>query len=376
MPSTRPSVEDQNNNSMMKRFITLSITALLLLTACRGNRTQEFPVSGDPTYLNPVIRNDCPDPTVLDNRKRDGYFYAYSTRSRVGETVYEIPVWRSKDLVHWEMAGAAFSAETRPSWEPKGVLWAPDINYIGDKYVLYYALGVWGDHDLSASGVVVSDSPTGPFRDLGMLVSRANTGVGNSIDPNYFEDTDGRKYLYWGSLSHPTDAEAGRRSGIFVIEVTEDGLALKPGSKPVKVAGDRMEGTYVHKRDKYYYLFASEGSCCNGKNSTYHIIVGRSTSPLGPFVSQSGMSMITGKEGVYDTVILTRDAKDIFCGPGHNGEIVRDRKGHDWMPYHTYWKGNDYKGRLMNLDRVFWTQDGWPYFDKGVPSSQYPAPRF
>lgn len=327
-------------------------------------------------YENPVVDHNCPDPTILDNRARDGYFYAYSTRNKVGETTYEIPVYRSADLVNWEQVGAAFSEESRPSWEPKGALWAPDMNYIDGKYVMYYALGVWGDHDRSASGVAVADSPAGPFKDLGMIVSMENTGVGNSIDPNYFEDSDGRKYLYWGSLRHRTDAEVGRKSGIYVVELSADGLSVKPGSEPVKVAGDLMEGTYVHKRGNYYYLFASEGSCCEGSKSTYHIIVGRSESPLGPFVSKTGKSMIAGDEGIYDEVILTKDADEMFCGPGHNGEIVTDDKGNDWMPYHTYWKNNEYKGRCMNIDRVCWTKDGWPYFEGGVPSVKAAAPVF
>ena len=237
-------------------------------------------------------------------------------------------------------------------------------------------MGVWGDHDRSASGVAVSDSPTGPFEDKGMLVSMSNTGVGNSIDPNYFEDTDGRKYLYWGSLRKADDVEKGRKSGIFVVELSDDGLSIKSGSEPVKVAGDRMEGVYVHKRGKYYYLFASEGTCCEGDKSTYHIVVGRSKSPMGPFVSHTGMSMIVGDDGLYDGVILTRDSGDVFCGPGHNAEIVTDDKGHDWMTYHAYWKDNGYKGRCMNMDRVFWTRNGWPYFKEGVPSKTAEAPLF
>ena len=113
----------------MKRiFLGLALLCTLALS-CR-----------EKPYENPVIANDCPDPSVLDNRSRDGYFYAYSTRSRIGDTLYEIPVWRSRDFVHWEIAGAAFTAETRPDWEPKGVLWAPDINYIDGKYVLYINL--------------------------------------------------------------------------------------------------------------------------------------------------------------------------------------------------------------------------------------------
>lgn len=346
--------------------VILTLASSFLLVGCKSASPEEFD--------NPVIAHDCPDPTVLDNRSRDGYFYACSTRSRIGDTLYEIPIYRSTDLVNWEPVAAAFSEESKPSWEPKGVLWAPDLSYVGGKYVLFYAMGVWGDHDRSASGVAVSDSPTGPFKDLGMIVGMENTGVGNSIDPNFFEDTDGRKYLYWGSLSHPTDGEMGRKSGIFVVELSDDGLSIKPGSEPVKVAGDRMEGAYVHKRGQYYYLFASEGSCCEAEKSTYHVIVGRSQSPLGPFVSKSGKSMIAGNEGVFDEVILTRDYPGNYCGPGHNAEIITDDGGNDWMPYHAYWKGNGYKGRCMNLDRVYWSKDGWPYFKEGIPSVKSEMP--
>ena len=161
-----------------------------------------------------------------------------------------------------------------------------------------------------------------------------------------------------------------------MVELSDDGLSIKSGSEPVKVAGDRMEGVYVHKRGKYYYLFASEGTCCEGDKSTYHIVVGRSKSPMGPFVSHTGMSMIVGDDGLYDGVILTRDSSDVFCGPGHNAEIVTDDKGHDWMTYHAYWKENGYKGRCMNMDRVFWTRNGWPFFKDGVPSKTAEAPLF
>lgn len=351
----------------MKRIIPLALLFLSVM-GCKPQQTQ--------TYDNPVIAQNCPDPTILDNRSRDGYFYVYSTRSTFEGKTYQIPIYRSTDLVHWELVSAAFTEESKPQWEPRAALWAPDINYVGGQYVLYYAMGVWGDHDASASGVAVSDSPTGPFKDYGMIVSMENTGVGNSIDPNFFEDADGRKYLYWGSLRHGTDKEKGRKSGIYVVELTDDGLSIKPGSEPVKVAGDLMEGTYVHKRGKYYYLFASEGSCCVGAESTYHVIVGRSESPMGPFVSQSGMSMIAGDEGIYDGIILTKDPGFVFCGPGHNAEIVTDDHGDDWMPYHSFRKDDNYKTRCMNLDKVCWTKDGWPYFKDGVPSLTSESPRF
>ena len=88
-----------------------SVLLGLLLFSCSGSRPE--PVSRE--YSNPVIPSNCPDPSILDNRSRDGYFYAYSTQSGSGDAVKYIPVYRSKDLVDWEPCGAAFTAEGHPA---------------------------------------------------------------------------------------------------------------------------------------------------------------------------------------------------------------------------------------------------------------------
>jgi arabinan endo-1,5-alpha-L-arabinosidase len=168
------------------------------------------------------------------------------------------------DLVHWDFAGTAFTQETRPTFEPKGGLWTPDINYIHDRYVLYYSMSVWGGEQTCGIGVAVADNPEGPFTDRGMMFRSNTIGVQNSIDQNYVED-NGRKYLFWGSFR-----------GIYGIELTDDGLSVKPRAEKQQVSGTAYEGTYIHKRGKYYYLFASTGSCCEGLKSTYTTVVGRS----------------------------------------------------------------------------------------------------
>ena len=65
------------------------------------------------TYMNPVYPSSMPDPTVI--KAPDGFFYLYAT-----EDVKNTPILRSADLVTWNLIGTAFTAETRPSFEPKG----------------------------------------------------------------------------------------------------------------------------------------------------------------------------------------------------------------------------------------------------------------
>jgi len=347
----------------MKRIfnIILGVTILLAGVYCSPKNTTD--TRGD--YKNPILRVNCPDPSVIDNRKQDGYFYLYSTQrsDNNGNTLY-IPIYRSKNLINWELVGSAFTEEGHPQWVENARLWAPDINYINGKYVLYYAMGVWGDLERSCSGVAVADSPTGPFTDKGMIVDFKTTGVRNGIDPNYFEAKK-HKYLYWGSL--------GNGSGIHGVELSSDGLSVAKGSEITKLTCGKDEGAYMHKRGKYYYLFASRGSCCEGARSTYNVIVGRSKDPMGPFVSKTGKSML---DEDYDLTILSGTEDKLFVGTGHNAEIITDDAGDDWMIYHTYWKENNYKGRVLAIDKVLWDNEGWPYFETGHPTTSHIAPYF
>lgn len=357
-------------------FVVFAMIAFASVTCNKSSTENDSSFNEDPPfsedifvssrYSNPVIRHNCPDPYVIDDRDRTGYFYAYSTQNGTSGTfncVY-LPIYRSKDFVTWEYIADGFGPE-RPQWREDSRMWAPDINYINGKYVLYYSLGLWDEPRLSASGVATSDSPTGPFKDMGMIVGYENTGVWNSIDPNLV-DTGDAKYLFWGSYGHD--------SGIWAIELNDNGLAIKPGAKKTYIGANNMEGTYVHKRpDGYYYIFTSKGSCCEGKKSTYHVVVARSKDILGPYVDPTGKSLT---DSDYNNIVLQSSGDNIFRGTGHNAGIITDDSGQDWMPYHSYWSGNDYNGRCLNIDKVFWQENGWPYIERKSPSISGNGPKW
>lgn len=300
-------------------------------------------------YSNPVIDYSLPDPSII--KGEDGYFYLYAT-----EDIRNLPIHRSKDLVNWEFVGTAFTDATRPDFEPEGGIWAPDINKIGDKYVLYYSMSVWGGEWTCGIGCAVSDRPEGPFKDCGMMFRSNGIKVQNSIDPFYIKD-NGHKYLFWGSFR-----------GIYAIELSEDGLSLKSGSSPVQIAGTAYEGTYIHKRGGYYYMFASIGSCCEGLKSTYTTVVGRSTSLFGPYLDKKGQSMMDN----HHEILIHKN--DSFVGTGHNSEIVSDNAGTDWLFYHAVSVANP-DGRVLMLDKIDWI-DGWPSVEGNSPSVKSEKPRF
>jgi len=307
------------------------------------------------TYTNPVITfSSAADPTVI--RTEEG-FYLYATQTNS----YWIPIYFSKDLVNWEFKRSAFRNATKPKPDVLpggGAFWAPEIRYINGKYVLYFSWAKWGDGSISYTAVATSDSPVGDFLNAKPLLITDDFGS-NCIDQFYYEE-DGKKYMFVGSFN-----------GIYVTELTDDGLSVKRGAdgKPVlkkQVCGRAFEGTNIYKKGEYYYLFASINNCCpnNGMDSKYKVVVGRSENLLGPYVDRKGKDMLDNSW----ELVLEGDGETFF-GPGHNSIIIPDDAGTDWMIYHSYVKENGaVGGRLGMLDRVVWSADGWPTIRKCVPS--------
>lgn len=324
----------------------LSIGFFTRAAACEETGGDGSPDNG---YRNPVVNVSLPDPSVI--KAGDGCFYLYAT-----ENIRNLPIYKSTDLTAWEFAGTAFTDETRPVFEPHGALWAPDINYIGGQYVMYYSMSVWGGEWTCGIGVATADRPEGPFTDRGKLFRSNEIGVQNSIDPFYIED-NGKKYLFWGSFR-----------GIYAIELSDDGLSLQAGSEKRLVAGTAYEGSCIHKRNGYYYLFASTGTCCEGLNSSYTTVVGRSDNLFGPYLDKEGGSMNDNRH----EMLIGKNHK--FVGTGHNSEIVRDAKGNDWMFYHAVSVDNP-NGRVLMLDRIRWEND-WPVVKGESPSSESDKPIF
>ena len=302
-------------------------------------------------YHNPVIRIAAPDPTAI--RLADGTYYLYAT-----EDIRNLPIFKSENMVDWEEVGTAFTDATRPDFvdnNPEGkhaALWAPDIQYIKGKYVLTYSLAEWGNHWISTIGYAVADKPEGPFTPKGKLFNSRDVNVENSIDQFLYEE-DGKYYVLWGSFF-----------GIYImeLEVTDDVTITPKLETKRQIAGNAYEGINLWKRDGYYYLFGSIGSCCEGEKSTYTTVVGRSESLFGPYVDKSGGKMLENKH----EVVLHKDSA--FVGTGHNALLQLDDEGNTWMLYHAFELSNLGAQRQVLLDRVLWDEAGWPYVENHQPS--------
>lgn len=86
----------------------------------------------------------------------------------------------------------------------------------------------------------------------------------------------------------------------------------------------------LYKRGDYYYYIGSSGTCCEGVNSTYHLVVARAKKITGPYVNRAGYSIMNHP---YETILSKSDK---VLGPGHNSEVIEDDNGKTWILYHGF----------------------------------------
>ena len=314
------------------------------------------------TYLNPVLDHDFPDPAVI--LASDGYYYAYGTQTLRGGQWINIQVARSRDLICWEQLGDALPE--KPSWaQTTQDFWAPSVIFDGSKYFMYYSATPdqcreGPDHALA---VAISDSPAGPFVDIGRPFL-AGKGFHN-IDPMAFDDpVTGKRLLYWGSGFEP----------IKVTELSADRTSFAEGSHPIELIWPNgkegafprlVEASWVIRHDDFYYLFYSGDNCC-GPDAEYGVMVARSKNATGPFET------LEQAKGVPHSLMLFKSER--WLAPGHNC-IVTDKDGQTWIIYHAIdvnrprqtQEDEINSRRILLIDRIEW-RDGWPHV--GTPSDE------
>ena len=261
-------------------------------------------------------------------------------------------MFTSTDLTHWRYAGDAFP--TKPAWVT-GDIWAPDVVFHDGRYLMYFTAS---DTEIngggSAIGVATSASPTGPWTAMSTPVvapSVFQDGTRWNFDPEVVY-VGAKAYLYFGSYF----------GGISVRELGPDGLTSDPATETPIAIDNRYEGTFIVRRNGWFYFMGSATNCCNGPLTGYAVFVARSRSPLGPFLDEHGRSILAARVG--GTPLLTQNGNR-WVGTGHNA-VVTDYSGQQWIVYHAvdrndpYYANNvGYTKRPALIDPLDW-RDGWP----------------
>lgn len=226
---------------------------------------------------------------------------------------------------------------------------APDVMKIGDRYLVIYGAtggGLGGGH----SGRILTmwnktlDPNSPDFKYTEPVEVAASDGLedNDAIDPGLLLDPKtGRMWVSYGTYF----------GNIRLIELDPKTGERVKGNKPIDIAID-CEATDLIYRDGWYYLLGTHGTCCDGVNSTYNIVVGRSRKVTGPYVDNVGRDMFHGG----GKMVIA--AGDRVCGPGHFGRTVID-EGVEVMSCH-YEADFNMNGRsVLGIRPLLWKND-WP----------------
>ena len=292
---------------------------------------------------NPILPEMHADPEVLAD---GGRYYIYSTTDgAAGWGGYYFTCYSSKDLKKWRYEGIILDVLKDTQWaRNKGNAWAPAIEKKNGKYYFYFSAD---QGERKAIGVAVSDSPTGPFVDLGHpIVDKRPEGQknGQQIDVDVFTDDDGQSYLYWGN-----GYMAGAKLNADMTSIDESTVKLLTPRGGTLMDYQYREAPYVFKRKgTYYFLWSFDDT----GSPNYHVAYGTAKSPLGPI------------EVAKEPVILQQRPDQKIYGTAHNSVLQIPGKDKWYIVYHrinpAYLDKKDGPGfhREVCIDPMFFEKDG------------------
>ena len=293
---------------------TLTAWAALVLTTLSANAQTGHPYIHDPSTLA-----EC-----------EGKYYTFGTGG--GGLISSDGGWT------WD------SGAERPGGGA-----APDVLKIGDRYLVVYGAtggGLGGSH----RGVILTmwnktlapKSPDFRYTEPIEVASSEDGDDCDAIDPGLLLDpTTGRLWMTYGTyFGHIRMVELDPKTGRRV-----------EGNEALDVAID-CEASDLIYRDGWYYLLGTHGTCCDGVNSTYNIVCGRSRSVTGPYLDNVGRPMLQGG----GKMVIKAHGRQV--GAGHFGRTVVE-EGLEKISCH-FEADFDRSGMSVLAIRPLLWRNGWP----------------
>jgi hypothetical protein len=270
---------------------------------------------------NPIIQTKfTADPAPLLYNDTVFLYTGHDEDDAMGFKMLNWQLYTSTDMVNWTDHGEIASLKCFKWVDADNGAWAPQCIRRNNKFYMYCpvpnGLGI---------GVLVSDSPYGPFKDpIGKPLIKNSV---HDIDPTVLIDDDGQAYLYWGNPN------------LYYVKLNEDmisysGEIVTEPSKPANY----QEGPWVWKRNGHYYLSYASTCCPEG------IGYAMSNSPTGPWE--------------YKGMIMEGDQRSSGNHPG-----VIDYKGNSYVFGFNYSIGQKtmskhYERRSICLENIRYNEDG------------------
>jgi len=287
------------------------------------------------TYANPVLTGFHADPSVV--RVGDDYYLVTSSF----EYFPGVPVYHSRDLVHWRQVGYALTRESQLALAgrkaSKGIF-APTIRWHDGTFYM-----VTTNIEGGGTFFVTAKDPAGEWSEPVWIGEK-----GFSMDPSLFFDDDGKVYY--------TRHGGGRNGAIYQaeIDVATGKLAAEPRLAWSGTGGIWPEGPHLYKVGGTYYLMISEG----GTSYQHSLTVARAKSPWGPFEADPANPILTH-----------RGHPELPLQAVGHGDLVESAEGAWWMVLLGI-RPTDrahHIGRETLLAPVSWDAQGWPHVNGDRP---------
>ncbi len=252
-----------------------------------------------------------------------------------------VPIYHSKDLVHWRQIGHALTRESQldlvGQQSSKGIF-APTLRcHDGTFYMITTNIEKGGNF------IVHTRDPAGEWSEPMWVAEK--TWV---MDPSLFFDDDGKVYY--------TRHGSGRNGGIYQagIDIATGKLLEEPRLIWSGTGGIWPEGPHLYKIKGWYYLLISEGGTSYG----HMLTIARARSPWGPFEANPGNPILTH-----------RTRPDLPLQAVGHADLVETPSGNWWITLLGVrpMERNHHIGRETLLAPVVWNENGWPVVNGGAP---------
>lgn len=295
------------------------------------------------SFKNPVLPGFYPDPSIT--RSGDDYYLVCSTF----EYFPGVPIFHSRDLIHWQQIGHVLDRISQldlRGCDSSGGIYAPTIRYHkGMFYMITTNVSGIGNFYVTAA------NPAGPWSDPIKVPY-------GGIDPSLMFDEDGTVFV-------TAQQGAGYDSHIiqYEIDIATGEALTEPKVIWTGDGGPWAEGPHLYRIQGMYYIMSASG----GTGPEHREIVGRSSSPYGPF-EQLPHPILTHSQIEHPIQYL-----------GH-ADLIEGQGGEWWAVFLGVRLGEHgfgVMGRETFLAPVNWTEDGWPMIDnnEGTVGLEMNVPR-
>jgi len=323
----------KNKNLKHPLVIALNFVFLIILNPINAQNTHDN--TNDKVYkadqengyyLNPILKGDYGDPSVL----RDGKDY-YMTNHMASMSIPQLMIWHSRDLVNWKPVGDALHEDLG------GSVWAVDFIKYKDLYYIYMPVP-----SKNTNYVITAPHPSGPWS------KAVDVGV-SGIDPGHIATPEGKRYLH---------VDAG-----YMVELSDDGLKATTPKRKVYDGWHYpedwvtecfcLESPKLNYHNGWYYMTVAQGGTA-GPPTSHMVASARSKTPYGPW-----------ENSPYNPIVRNEDRNNKWASTGH-GTLVDTPDGNWWIIFHGYENAVRSMGRQTLMLPVEWTSDGWFRVPEGI----------